>query len=130
MKRSFLWALILVLTSIGYAQAQTTITGKVTDASTGESASFASVVIVGTTTGVTADDAGNYSITVPATATVLKFSAVGFKDLEIEIGGRSIINAVLTKDADLLDEAVVIGYGSARRASTATASVATVSSAR
>ncbi|MDR1054872.1 MAG: carboxypeptidase-like regulatory domain-containing protein, partial [Prevotellaceae bacterium] len=89
MKRSFLWALLIALASIAYAQAQTSITGKATDTKSGEAVPFASVALKGTTIGVNTDIDGNYSISVPATATTLVFSEVGHTEIQVDINGRT-----------------------------------------
>ena len=117
MKRSFLWALLLVLASIGYAQAQSTITGKITNARTGEPVPFVTVIVKGAETGITSGDDGSYSIAVPANAVTLIFSSIGFDDLEQEIGGRSVINPLLAPSAESLDEVIVVAYGTATRSS-------------
>ncbi|MDR1056851.1 MAG: TonB-dependent receptor, partial [Prevotellaceae bacterium] len=107
------------------AQAQTSITGKVSDAKSGEAIPFASVVVKGTTIGVNTDIDGNYSISVPATATTLVFSEVGHTDLEVDISGRTVINVAMEPGATQLDEVIVVAYGTASRA-TITGAAATI----
>ena len=92
---------------------QTTITGVVTDDS-GVPLPGASVVVKGTTTGAVADFDGNYSIQAPSTG-VLVFSYVGFSPIEVAINGRTTINASLEVDSSLLDEVVVVGYGTQKK---------------
>lgn len=113
MKRSFLWALIMVLTSIGYAQAQTTVTGTVFD-DNNETIPNAYVLVKGTNIGTYADDNGKYSITVPADATNLVFKSESFKDLDVVINGRTVIDAHMQTDIQTLGAATVVanrGYG-------------------
>ncbi|MDR1056689.1 MAG: TonB-dependent receptor [Prevotellaceae bacterium] len=129
MKRSFLWALVLALTCIGYAHAQTSITGKVTDAKSGEPVPFASVVVKGTTIGVTTDEGGNYAISVPASATTLIFSEVGHSELQVDINGRTVINVAMEPGANELDEVVVMGYTTVKK-SAITGSVSVVGAAK
>lgn len=130
MKKTFFLALLLVLTGIGYAQAQRTITGRVTDASTGEAVPFSSIIVQGTTVGTRTDNAGNYSLTVPANATVLVFSSIGYSSHSEIIGNRSVINASLEPTVHEIEEVTVAGYGTARRIATVVASVAQISTQR
>ena len=93
-----------------YASAQTiTVKGNVKDAA-GLAVIGASVIQQGTSNGVITDLDGNYSINVPANAT-LQFSSIGYVEQAIAVAGQSNINVVLEEDAELLEETVVIGYG-------------------
>ncbi len=93
-----------------YASAQTiTVKGNVKDAA-GLAVIGASVIQQGTSNGVITDLDGNYSINVPANAT-LQFSSIGYVEQTIAVAGQSNINVVLEEDAELLEETVVIGYG-------------------
>ncbi|RNL82377.1 TonB-dependent receptor [Sinomicrobium pectinilyticum] len=93
------------------------VTGKVTSATDGQPLPGATVMVKGTSTGVVADFDGNYEIEVddPANA-VLKVSFVGFKPVEIPVANRSIINVALEEDLAQLDEVVVVGYGTQKKA--------------
>lgn len=117
------YSLILLLLLGSTAIAQSTVTGKVTDTK-GESLPGVSVSLKGTSTGVISDADGGYSISAPADGTLV-FSFIGFKAIEIAIGGRSIINTQLEEDVTSLDEVVVIGYG-VQKKSVATASISKV----
>jgi len=93
------------------AVAQTvTITGKVQDSS-GESLSGVSVLLVGSQAGTITDIDGAYSLNVPNTESVLRFSYIGFLSQDIKVGNRQIINVLLKDDSQALSEVVVIGYG-------------------
>lgn len=81
-------------------------------------------MVKGTTTGAVADFDGNYSIQVASNG-VLVFSYVGFTRMEVTVGGRSSINVTLQVDSSLLDEVVVVGYGTQKKGEV-TASIATV----
>lgn len=96
-------------------QQDITVTGRVTDASTGESMPGVNVFIEGTTTGTITDSEGNYSISVSDEDVVLIFSSVGFQRESIIVGGRTVINVSLEEDITLLEEVVAVGYGSMRR---------------
>jgi TonB-linked SusC/RagA family outer membrane protein len=91
--------------------AQRMISGTVTSAEDGTGLPGVTVVVKGTTLGTTTDMSGKYQIDVPATARTLVFSFIGLKTQEIEIGGRAVINVVMSTDATALDEIVVVGYG-------------------
>lgn len=128
MKKTLFLALLLVLTCISYAQAQRTITGRVTNASTGEAIPFTTVLVQGTTIGTSADRTGHFSLTVPANATALLFSSVGYATLREAIGNRSVINAQLEPEAIEVGEQIVMGYGTARRVGTTVGSASVVKS--
>ncbi|TKG92925.1 SusC/RagA family TonB-linked outer membrane protein [Puteibacter caeruleilacunae] len=86
------------------------VKGKVTDEN-GEPLPGVSVVVKGTTIGITSDFDGNYSLEVPPTGEVLVFSFVGMKSQEILLNGQTTINVVLAENAIGLDEVIAIGYG-------------------
>ena len=73
------------------------------------------VMVRGTTIGVTTNDLGRYTITVPNNEAVLQFSFVGYSTVEEVVGNRTIIDVEISADASELDEIVVIGYGVQRR---------------
>lgn len=100
------------------------VRGVVTDV-TGDPLPGVSVVVKGTTTGTTTDIDGRYSINASNTAT-LEFSYIGMNKQEIKVNGRSTINIILKEDVANLDEVVVVGYGTQKKAHL-TGSVATVS---
>ena len=101
---------------------QQTVTGTVSD-NDGPLAG-ASVVVKGTTRGVSTDFDGNYTIEAGADET-LQFSYIGYAAQEIVVGTQSQINVTLETD-NQLDEVVVIGYGTQRK-SDLTGSVSSVS---
>ena len=106
-------SILLGFCSIGSAFAQT-IKGKVTDSSN-QPLAGAAVFFKGTTTGVTTDANGNYSITARNGAKTLVFSCLGMKEQEVNIGSRTVVNVVLEEDSTFLDEAVAIGYSTVQR---------------
>lgn len=91
-------------------QAQTMVKGVVVDAASSLGLPGVTVLVKGTTTGVTTDFDGNYSINVPSEGT-LHFSYVGFATQEIAVNGRSTINVSLVEDVSQLDEVVVTALG-------------------
>jgi len=122
----FLTALAVMVTSVAFAQSLT-VTGNVTDAATGDPVPFASVHEKGTMNGLSTDVDGHYSITVSKNA-VLVFSSVGYESVEVAVAGKAQINCELPVDSETLDNAVVIGYGSAKKVGTVIGSVTTVKS--
>ena len=92
---------------------QSTVTGTITDQD-GIPLSGASVVVKGTTTGAVADFDGNYSISAASDATLV-FSYVGYAPQEVQVNGRSTVNASLQPDASALDEVVLVGYGTQKK---------------
>ena len=89
-----------------FSYAQTTVTGSITDRNS-QPLSGATVVIVGTSTGVVADFDGNYSITSDMdTPFTIEASSVGFRAMSAEVSSSSTVNFVL-EDNTALDEVVV-----------------------
>ena len=84
--------------------------------STGEPVPFASIQIKGTLDGGSTDADGNYSILV-ANDAVLIFSSIGYQSQEIEVGGRQAINVALHPDSELLDETIVVAFGTSTKES-------------
>jgi TonB-linked SusC/RagA family outer membrane protein len=94
--------------------ADTEITGKVTG-SDGEGLPGVNVLIKSTVRGTSADQFGNYKLTVQDGDAVLVFSLVGYASKEVEIGTQKVINVTLAPDNKMLEEIVVVGYGSQRK---------------
>lgn len=130
MKRRFenqcrLVGIILMFFIMISANAQITITGKITSAISEEPLPGVNIVIKGTTEGTISDLDGNYSIVVPDENAILVYSFIGFVSEEIPVGNQTVINLNLIEDIMSLDELVVIGYGTQRKGDI-TSSVATV----
>lgn len=102
------------------------IKGRVTDESNNPVPN-ASVVVKGAKAGAVTDASGNYSITVPSSTTTLVFSSLNFTSQDVAVGGRSEINVKLVASISTLQDVVVVGYGTTKKA-TLTGSVATVKS--
>lgn len=111
-KAGFLTALLLCVQLLF---AQTTITGTVID-SQGEALPGVSVVVKGTTAGTVTQVDGTYSLSAPANAETLVFSFIGMKTTEEAINGRSTINVSMEEEAIGVDEVVVVGYGTQKKA--------------
>ncbi len=125
MKRVLLLSMVFVFVMGLNAWAQRTVSGKVTD-DNGEGLPGVNVVIKGTTTGVTTDLDGNYSISVPDDNTTLVFSSVGMATQEIEVGARSVIDLGMSADVTQLSEVVVTAVGIEREKKALGYSVASV----
>lgn len=92
-----------------------TVTGNVKDA-TGEPLIGVNVMVKGTTVGSVTDANGNFSLSdVPPTA-VVSISYIGYKTREIALNGKNSVNVTLSEDSEALDEVVVIGYGTLKKA--------------
>lgn len=87
----------------------------------GEPLGGVSIVVKGTTVGTTTDLDGNFTLNVPANNVTLAFSFIGFKSQEVALKGQTDLNIVLSEDTEMLDEVVVVGYGSMKRSDVATA---------
>lgn len=111
-KLFLLLGLMLTCSQLAIAQ-QISVSGTVTDP-TGEPIIGATVMAQGTTNGTTTDFDGNYTITADALGT-LKFSYVGYETQTIPIEQRTVINVVMQENTALLDELVVIGYGTLKK---------------
>lgn len=94
--------------------AQKTVTGKITDGETGTGLPGATILIKGSTKGTSANADGNYSIDVPAGATLV-FSSIGYVSVEEAVANKTVINITLTPDSKALSEVVVTGYGTQRK---------------
>ena len=90
---------------------QQKITGTVTDKTSGEAVAGVNVVVQGTTTGAITDANGKYSISVTNNNVNLDFSFIGYEKVTVPINGQSEINVKLVYNSTLLDEVVVVGYG-------------------
>lgn len=124
-KRS-IFLLIFVIFAIPKIHAQSiTVKGTVIDEQNSPLPG-ATILIKGTTAGTLTDFDGNFTIKANSNATLV-ISFIGFKTQEIAINGRTTINATLAEDASALDEIVIVGYGTQKRASI-TGSVSTVKS--
>lgn len=125
MKERLTILLLAVLASFSVYAQNLTVSGTVTESATGLPAIGAGVMVKGTTAGTVTDSDGAYLLdNVPSDA-VLVFTSIGFTTVETPVDGRSEISVSLDPDTQMLDEIVVIGYGTARSRDL-TGSIATV----
>lgn len=122
MKKLFL-SLLLLASALGISYAET-VRGTVVDAA-GEPLIGVSVVVEGTQTGTVTDFDGRFSIEAPLNGS-LNFTYVGYQPLTVKIQGRELLNIIMKEDNKLLEEVVVVGYDTQRKANL-TGAVGTVS---
>jgi len=118
---------VLLPNSANLKQQQDIITGRVTDATTGEPLPGANVVISGTTMGTVTLEDGSYSISIPDRDVSLVFTFMGYNSEEVPVEDKTEINVALLPNIEMLTEMVVVGYGTLRRMEV-TGSIATVDS--
>jgi TonB-linked SusC/RagA family outer membrane protein len=94
---------------------QIRVTGKVTDAQTGESLPGVNIVVKGTSIGVTTDLDGKFSIELPGADVSLVFSFIGYVSETVKYAGQANIDVLMIPDIQKLDEVVVVGYGTAKK---------------
>ncbi|MEX2371695.1 MAG: TonB-dependent receptor [Bacteroidales bacterium] len=111
---------------VGLFSQNVRVTGTVTDEDTAEPLPGVNVVLQGTTQGTITSMEGVYEIEVPANG-VITFSYIGYISQEIPLEGRNRLDVQLGKASTLMDEVVVVGYGTARRQDL-TGSIASISS--
>ncbi|MDR2148620.1 MAG: carboxypeptidase-like regulatory domain-containing protein, partial [Tannerella sp.] len=98
------------------------VSGTITDEA-GEPLPGVSIVVKGTGTGIMSNANGAYQITVPNAETVLQFSYIGYSTVERTVGSQRVINVTMREDVSTLEEVVVIGYGTQKKASVTSAIV-------
>jgi TonB-linked SusC/RagA family outer membrane protein len=103
---------------------QSTVTGTVTNSATGQPIPGVGVRVTGTNQGAITDEAGRYSVQAPANGS-LSFSHLGYQETQVGIAGRTTVDVQLQETATKLEELVVTGYQTQRRADI-TSAVATV----
>nr|WP_297169125.1 TonB-dependent receptor [uncultured Dysgonomonas sp.] len=110
-----LMMLLVVFAPLSMQAQNSTVSGIVTD-NNNEPIIGASVVVKNTTVGVITGLDGEYTINAPANSTLV-FSYLGYATREEKVNGRTQINTVMQIDANLLDDVVVVGYGTQKKAS-------------
>ncbi len=102
--------LILVISKISVAQ-NISVTGTVTDVNNTPIIG-ATVLVKGTTSGISTGINGEYSLSNVNSNNTLVFSYIGYISKEVEISGRRVVDVILEEDSQILKEVVVVGYGS------------------
>jgi TonB-linked SusC/RagA family outer membrane protein len=119
-----MFCILCIFGCCSVAFAQTKVSGKVLDADD-VPVIGAGVTEKGTTNGVVTDSDGNFSISVRNSNAVLQVSHIGYVTDNIPVGNRTQLNITLKEDLQDLDEVVVVGYGTQRKA-TLTGSVSAI----
>lgn len=104
----FIYALLIAVPIVAYGQGA--IKGVVVDKSTNEPIIGATVTVVGAAIGTMTDMSGNFVL--GATSGKLSVSFIGYKPVVVTIDGKTIFHIALEEDVHMLDEMVVVGYGS------------------
>ena len=115
MKRITTLSTLILMLFVTHSFAQINVTGTVVSSEDDLGVIGANVIVQGTTIGTAADIDGSYSIEVPDENAVLVFSFLGLQSQEVTVGNQRVIDVVLTPDAELIEEVVVIGYGSVKK---------------
>lgn len=106
---------VVLLHKEAVSQKTKTITGTIVDSS-GEPVIGASIVVKGTTNGTITDVDGNYSLSnVPENSTV-SISYIGYQPLSYPASSKELSRVILKEDAEMLDEVIVVGYGTTKKA--------------
>jgi TonB-dependent starch-binding outer membrane protein SusC len=110
-----------------FPKQQVRVTGVVLDSMNGDPIIGANIVIEGTTTGVTSDVNGRFSLDLPKSETVILVSFLGYNKERITVKGESNLEIRLVPDITRLEEIIVVGYGSVKK-SDLTGSVSSINS--
>ena len=118
LRKSFSLMLLIVFCALSLSQSvnaqSTQVSGKVTDAGTGEALVGVTIVVKGTTNGTITDVNGNYTLELPSPGTALIFSFIGYDNKEVVPTGV-VLDVQLEIKSESLDEVVVVGYGSTKK---------------
>ncbi|MGA2407769.1 MAG: SusC/RagA family TonB-linked outer membrane protein [Bacteroidales bacterium] len=102
---------LLLFAGLQVAFAQRTITGRVTKTTDNTALTGVTVLVKGTTTGITTDINGRYSIPVPNNEAILQFSFIGLKQKEVTVGTQTTIDVALEEAMQQMNEVVVTALG-------------------
>ena len=97
-------------------KAQHTVSGTIVDGSDNEEPLIgATVQVPGTSTGTVADLDGNFTITLPEGKHILQVSMIGYKTQVLNVKDKSVLKVIMHVEATLMDEVVVVGYGTMKK---------------
>lgn len=105
---------MLLWVPLSYAQTRT-VQGRVTDSRDGTGLSGVTVTVKGTSVSTQTDTEGRYTIQISGQQVVLVFTSVGATAFEETVGNRSVVDISLSPSSELLDELVVVGYGTQKK---------------
>ena len=112
-KRILFW-LLLAMCSL-HVMAQTQIKGRVIDGTLNEPLIGASIQVPGTTVGTVADLDGNFAFELPEGKFLIQVSMIGYKTQVVNVKGKTEVSVTLYEDAEVMEEVVVIGYGTMKK---------------
>ncbi|MCQ2185255.1 MAG: SusC/RagA family TonB-linked outer membrane protein [Bacteroidales bacterium] len=122
-KIKFFLSLMLSLVALAASAQNVTVKGTVTDAATGDGIPACAIQVKGTTQGTVADVDGAYTISAPVNSTLV-YTFIGYKTVEARVNGAGVMNIALSADAQMLDETIVVAFGTTtKEAFTGSASV-------
>ncbi len=107
-------------------EANITVSGKITNTE-GVAIPGVTIKVKNSTAGTSSSTDGTYSLSVPEDATLV-FSSIGYEEQEVQVNGRTVIDVSLKSSAQLIDQVIVVGYGTSRKKDL-TGSVASISGA-
>lgn len=122
MKNIIVLSLALIVSFQLMAQ-QRRVSGTVVDSRDQSAMIGANIIEKGTANGTVTDNDGRFSLNLITSNPVLVISTIGYKTVEVTVGNRSILNLEMYEDTELLDEVVVVGYGTMRKSDISGASV-------
>ncbi|MGN6339390.1 MAG: SusC/RagA family TonB-linked outer membrane protein [Ginsengibacter sp.] len=114
-KEMFVTAFFILISFLPSFAQQKTITGNVTNLTTGEPVVGVTVSVNSSDEATQTNSKGDFSIAVSSSARTLVFSSVGYETKEVDLNGRTSVNVQLQITNSKLNEVVVIGYGSQKR---------------
>ncbi|MBQ9671793.1 MAG: TonB-dependent receptor [Prevotella sp.] len=115
MKQRLTMLLVSLFLLVGGAFSQTKVSGTVVSQEDGQPVIGASILVVGTNTGVVTNADGKFSLTMPAGKKTLRITYVGMEPLEVS--ARPNMKIVLTNDQKALDEVIVVAFGTQKKSS-------------
>lgn len=110
---TMLSGMLMILSANAQTGATINVRGMVTDIA-GEPIIGANILVQGTSSGTITDYDGNFTLQVPADG-ILEISYIGYRPQSIPVNNRTTINITMEEDTELLEEVVVIGYGTVRK---------------
>jgi len=122
MKNIFVLCMALIMSFQLMAQ-QRRVSGTVIDSKERSAMIGANIMEKGTANGTVTDIEGRFTLNLTSSNPVLVISSIGYETLEVTVGNRTTLNLEMNEDTELLEEVVVIGYGTMRKSDISGASV-------
>lgn len=122
MKNIFVLCMALIMSLQLMAQ-QRRVSGTIVDSRDQSAMIGANIMEKGTSNGTVTDIEGRFTLSLTTSSPVLVISSIGYQTLEVVVGNRNTLNLEMNEDTELLDEVVVVGYGTMRKSDISGASV-------